>query len=399
MGALLQLDLGDFGTFFVQQERSDFHRHLRVHGGGVFFHRLLLDDPQNLQRRAFGVAHMAGAAAARAGNGCAFRQSRAQTLAAHFHQTKFADGAELHTGAVLAQRVAQAVFHFAAVFRFVHVDEVDDDQAAQVAQTHLAGHFVGGFQVGAGGGFFDVAAFDGACRVHIHRHQRFGVVDHNRTARGQGHGAGVSGFDLVFDLEAAEQRRVVAVAFDAGGMLGHDMRHELLRLVVDVVGVDQDVADVIVEVIADGANHQTRFLVNQERTFAAFGRAVDGGPQLEQVIQVPLQLGRTPADTCGACNDGHTVRVFQLVHGLFELGPVVAFDATAYAAAARVVGHQHHVTAGQRHKSGQRRAFVAALFFFHLDQQFLAFADHILDAGLRGRHIAREILFGDFFER
>jgi hypothetical protein len=32
-------------------------------------------------------------------------------------------------------------------------------------------------------------------------------------------------------------------------MLGHDVRHELLRLVVDVVGVDQDVADVVIEVI------------------------------------------------------------------------------------------------------------------------------------------------------
>ena len=29
-----------------------------------------------------------------------------------------------------------------------HVDEVDDDQAAQVAQAQLAGHFVGGFEVG-----------------------------------------------------------------------------------------------------------------------------------------------------------------------------------------------------------------------------------------------------------
>jgi hypothetical protein len=48
-----------------------------------------------------------------------------------------------------------------------HVDEVDHDQAAQVAQAHLACHFVGGFQVGAGGGFFDVAALDGARRVDV----------------------------------------------------------------------------------------------------------------------------------------------------------------------------------------------------------------------------------------
>ena len=59
MGALLEFDFGDLRAFFVEQERGHFHRHLRVHGSGVFFHRLLLDDAQNLQRRAFGVAHMA----------------------------------------------------------------------------------------------------------------------------------------------------------------------------------------------------------------------------------------------------------------------------------------------------------------------------------------------------
>jgi hypothetical protein len=45
----------------------------------------------------------------------AFAQGGLQALAAHFHQAELADGAELHAGAVLAQRVAQAVFHFAAV--------------------------------------------------------------------------------------------------------------------------------------------------------------------------------------------------------------------------------------------------------------------------------------------
>ena len=81
-------------------------------------------------------------------------------MPAHFHQTELADGAELHPGAILPQRVAQTVFDIAAISRLFHVNKVDDDQAAQVAQTHLARHFVGGFQVGAGGGFLDVAALD-----------------------------------------------------------------------------------------------------------------------------------------------------------------------------------------------------------------------------------------------
>ena len=181
-------------------------------------------------------------------------------------------------------------------------------------------------------------------------------------------------------------------------MLGHDVSHELLRLVVDVIGVDQDVADVVVEVVADGADHQARLLVNQERTFGATG-TINGCPQFEQVVQVPLQLGGAAANAGGAGNDGHAIGVFQLVHGFFELCAVVALDATADTAAPWVVGHEHHIATGQRDERGEGRAFVAALFLFHLDQHFLTLFDHILDAGLGSRHIAREILFGDFFER
>ena len=395
--ALLQFDLGDFGALFVEQERRDFDGHLGVHGGAVVLHGLFLDDAQNLQRRAFGVADVASAAAAWARDRGTFAQSGLQALTAHFQQAEFADGAELHAGTVLAQGVAQAVFHVTAVFALVHVDEVDHDQTAQIAQAHLAGHFVSGFQVGAGGGFFDVAAFDGAGRVHVHRHQSFGVVDHDGAARRQLHGAGISRFDLVFDLEAAEQRRVVAVALHTRRELGHDVAHELLSLVVDVVGVDQDVADVVVEVVTNRANDQRRFLVNQESAFA-LGGTVNGGPQLEQVVQVPLQLGRGAANACCAGDDGHALGVFQLVHRFFELGPVVALDAAADTATTGVVGHEHHVTARQADEGGQGCALVAALFFFDLHQEGLAFFDDVLDACLADGHAFSEVLARDFLE-
>ena len=397
--ALLEFDLGDLGALFVQQERSHFHRHLAVHGGRVVLHRLFLNDPQDLQGRRFGVTDVARAAATGAGDGRTFAQGGLEALAAHFHEAELADGAELHAGAVLAQCVAQAVFHFAAVLALLHVDEVDHDQAAQVAQAHLAGHFVGGFQVGARGGFLDVAALDGAGRVHVHADQRFGVVDHDGAARGQLHGAGVGRLDLVLDLEAAEQGSIVAVALHARGMLGHDVRHELLRLLVDVVGVDEDVTDVVVEVVADGADHQARFLVNQEGALAALGGAVDGVPQFQQVVQVPLQLGRAAANAGGARDDAHAVGVLELVHRLFQLGAVLALDAARNATATGVVGHQHHVAAGQRDKGGQGSALVAALFFFDLDQQFLAFLDHVIDACLVGRDTRGEVAARNFLER
>ena len=71
-------------------------------------------------------------------------RARAQALARQLQQAEARDLADLHARAVVAQRVAQAVLDLALVLRALHVDEVDHDQAAQVAQPQLARDFVGG---------------------------------------------------------------------------------------------------------------------------------------------------------------------------------------------------------------------------------------------------------------
>ena len=178
------------------------------------------------------------------------------------------------------------------------------------------------------------------------------MVNHNRAARRQLHCAGVGRFNLVFDLKAAKQRRVIAVAFDAGRMFRHHVGHELLRLFVHIVGVNQDVANIAIEIVANGTNHQARFLVNQISTLAAFGCAIDGVPKFEQVVQVPLQFWGAASDPCGTRNDAHAVGVFELIKCFFELGAVIAFDAAADTTTTRVVRHQNDVTTSKRDEGG-----------------------------------------------
>ena len=206
------------------------------------------------------------------------------------------------------------------------------------------------------------------------------MVNDDGTAGRQVHRARKRGLDLVLNLKAAEQRRVVAVALHLVCRLGHHVAHELLRLVVDVVGVDQNFTDIGGEVIANGADDQRAFLVNQERTFARFGSAVNGVPQLEHVVQVPLQLGRAAANASGARDQAHAFGVFELFKVFFQLFALFAFNASAHTAAARVVGHQHQVAASQADHGGERCAFVAALFFFNLHQQLVTVFDGVLDA-------------------
>ena len=125
---------------------------------------------------------------------------------------------------------------------------------------------------------------------------------------GQRHLARVGGLDLVLDLEAREQRHVVLVELDAVHVGRHHVAHELLRLLEDRFGVDQELADVRMEVVADRADDEARLLVDQEGARLHLGGVLDRVPELHQVVQVPLQLFGDAADAGGARDDAHALR-------------------------------------------------------------------------------------------
>ena len=178
------------------------------------------------------------------------------------------------------------------------------------------------------------------------------------------------------------------------------MAHELLRLLVNRLGVDQQFADVRVEVVADRADHQAGFLVDQVGAALQLRRVLDRMPQLQQVVHVPLQLLGRAADARGAGDDAHAVGHFEAVDRVAQFVALLALDAARNAAAARIVRHQDEVAPGQRDVGGQRRALVAALVLVHLDDQFLAFPDLVLDP--RTCRIAvtvAEEVAGNFLER
>ena len=367
-------------------------------GGGVFFHRLFLDDSQHLQGGRIRIADMTCAVAARAGHMTALGKRRTQSLTGELHQTKPGDLAHLNARTIVVQRIFQAVFDLALVLGVLHVDEVDHDQTAQIAQAQLPGDFIGRFKIGVERGGFDVAATGRACGVDVHRDQCLGMVDHDGAAGGQGHGARVGALDLMLDLEAREQRHIVTVALDSVHHVRHHVTHELLRLFEDVVSVDQDFADIGLKVVADRADYQRRFLVDQESAGRGLAGAIDRVPQLHQVVQIPLQLVDVAADACRTGNDGHALWQVQFVHGLAQFLAIFALDAARHAATAWVVGHQHQIAAGQRNERGQGGALVTAFFFLDLHHDFLAFAQRFADAGIAHIDAVAEIAAGDFFE-
>ncbi|EXI68594.1 MAG: hypothetical protein AW08_00906 [Candidatus Accumulibacter adjunctus] len=224
------------------------------------------------------------------------------------------------------------------------------------------------------------------------------MVDDDGAARRQGDLARIGGLDLVLDLETREEGHVITVTLDAVDRARHDVRHELLRLIEHLVGVDQDLADVGLEVVADGTDDQAALLVDQEGSLLHLGCVLDRLPQLQQVIEIPLQLFAAASDGRRAGDQAHPRRHRQLVHHLAQLGPLATLDAARDAAAAWVVGHQYEVAAGEADEGGQGSALVAAFVLVHLDDQFLTFTQRFLDGRPTGVCAGLEVGARDLLE-
>ena len=281
-----------------------------------------------------------------------------------------------------------------------HINEIDDNQAAHVTQAQLAGNFLGCLQVGLKGRLLDVMALGGPGGVDVDGDQCLGRIDNNGTTGGQLHFPLEGGLDLAFYLVTAEQRDFILVQLDLVLERRHHRADEIQHVFMDAVGIDQNLANVLAEVVSYGADNHVAFLMNQERRLALARGLGNGFPELHQIIQIPLKLFGSTTNAGRTHDDAHGLRYLNIVHGVFELGPLVAFNAAGNATGTGVVGHEDQVAAGEGNKRGQGGALVATLFLVDLDDDFLTFGDHVLDVDL-ALDLARrflEVLLGDFLQ-
>src|SRR5690606_13150707 len=328
------LDVGDFGALFVEQVGGHFHRGDGADFGARLLLGLVFHQAQDGQGEGAGAADGALAAAAGADLEDGLLQGGAQPLAGHLQKAEAGDAAHLDPGAVQFEGLAHAVFHLPLVLGGGHVDEIDDDQPPHVPQAQLAGDLVRGFQVGLGGGLLDVAALGGAGGVDVDGDQGLGDVDDDGAAGGELDLPHEGGLDLVLDLVAVEQRDAALVELDLAGAGRHHLLDEGGGEVVGLAAVDDHLADVGAQVVADGADDDVAFLEQKVGGGGGVRLGLDGVPQLQQVVEVPLQLLGGAADAGGAHDGAHAVGDFQLPQGLPQLAALIPLDATGDAAGA-----------------------------------------------------------------
>ena len=172
------------------------------------------------------------ALAGRARLGQRVQQRLARALARHLDEAQLGDARDRRLRAVLAQVVVERPRDLLAVVRAIHVDEVDDDHAADGPDAQLLGDLAAGLEVGLGDGVFEARLADEAPGVDVDGGQRLHLVDDEVAARLEPDLALERAVDLDLDAVAVEDRVGAVVKLDVAREVGHERGDELLDPVV-----------------------------------------------------------------------------------------------------------------------------------------------------------------------
>ena len=367
-------------TLLIEDIQRDFGRRERDEIMRRACDQPVLDRPQHRQRDRFRRSDGTGALAMGTLRRRAFQHARTQPLPRHFQQAEVTDPADLDARAVVAQAFLDAPLDRPVVALLLHIDVVDHDQSGEIPQLQLARDLLRRFHVGLERGILDIVLARRLAGVDVDRDQGFRLIDDDVATRAQRDDRAEHGVELTLDLIFCEQRFGFRIGHDIAGVARHQHLHEVVGVAIGVLAGDHDLVDLLGVEVADRAFDQIAFLVDERRRRRTQCQIAHALPNAQQILEIALDLGLGARRAGRAHDQSHALRHFQVGHDLAQalaIGRVR--DLAGNAAAARGVGHQYGIAAGERQIRGERRALVAAFLFDHLHQNDLAALDDLLD--------------------
>src|SRR5579859_5715408 len=189
---------------------------------------------------------------------------------------------------VLFEGLLQSAKNFFAVAALFHVNEVHDNDAAEVAQANLADDFLHGFEVGLDDGVLKArgALADELAGIDVDGDERFGVVDDD-VAAGFEPDFGAKRFvELVLDAELFKNRLLLGIELDAIRKLRLEAAGEFEDLAVFLFVVDPDGGEIVADVIAKDTFDEIQVAVQDGGSFALIVLALDFIPGLAEELDV-----------------------------------------------------------------------------------------------------------------
>ena len=155
---------------------------MRIHGDGDLTapepRHSLPDLAHHPEGDALAGEHVAAALTVAAGFTQRLHEVLAGSLTRHLDEAQLRDLQDIRPRFVRSERLLQCAVYLLPVRRRLHVDQVDDDQAAEISEAQLMHDLLDGLEVGLEHGLLKIALADEATRVHVDRSQRFALVDH-----------------------------------------------------------------------------------------------------------------------------------------------------------------------------------------------------------------------------
>src|SRR5229473_3371145 len=365
--------LQSFGDFGMHAQREI--RRVVVGGGDGHLARFRLNF---VAERGDGLHH-AGAGAVRARLAEHAFEGLLGALAGDADAAEFIEGQRLGWSFVLLEGLLQRHKNFLAVAALFHVDEVNHDDAAEVTQANLPDDFFHGFEVGLDDSVFEArgALADEFAGVDVDGHERFGVVDDDVAAGLEPDFRAQSFVQFVLDAELLEDRRFLAVQFDAIDELGLEAADEFDDLAVFLFAVDPDGREIVADVIAKDALDEIQVAVEKRGRFALLAALLDFVPGLAEELDVRANFFIGSASGRGSNDEATGVCAARFTDQPAEARAV--FGGSDFARDTDVIDrrHVHQEAAGQRDVAGDARTFLAERLLGDLDDDVLAGLQHL----------------------
>src|SRR3989338_172187 len=177
----------------------------------------------------------------------------AGALAGHLHQAQLGNADDIGLGVVALQLLLQGAQYLALVLFIFHVDEVDDDDPADIAQAQLASYRGSSFQIGLEDGLFQRAVADERTGIHINGAHRLGWINDQVTTGLERHLALQRLLDFILDAIQIEDRPFTRIVLQAVSDFRHQLINELSDLAEGFARIDANLLDFRVNQVTQGA--------------------------------------------------------------------------------------------------------------------------------------------------
>src|SRR5205085_47985 len=282
------------------------------------------------------------------------------------------------------QRILQRLHHARTVAPLLHVDQVEYDDAAQIAQSDLPRDLFDRFHVRARDRVFEprAAAPDELTRVHVNCDERLGLIDDEIAAGLQPHARLDRFINLSLHAVSFKDRLFARVQLDAIDEARLNAVYELDDLLILLFVVHADRCEVVRELIAQETLYKIEVFVRHRRRFLLLGDAAYVLPSTDEITRVVAQVLFADADACGADDEAARRHFLSLAYVFDELAQALPLTVRLDLARDADVFDGRHIdkeATGQSDVRSDARAFGRNRLFGDLHEYLLPLAQEVCD--------------------